>query len=124
MDTEEKGKAGFCFPRNERLCANSSILRVLKFGRSVNCPGMKMAYLENGLGINRAAFTLRRKFGIAVQRNRAKRHARESYRSIKAGIVVGFDLVFLLFPGRYFLSDRRIQMETLLRGARFLRSIS
>jgi ribonuclease P protein component len=55
--------------------------------------------LKNGLAHNRIGFTLARKYGNAVERNRAKRLGREAYRHLRPRLRGGFDLVLLVYPG-------------------------
>jgi hypothetical protein len=54
--------------------------------------------LENGLPHNRIGFTLARKYGNAVERNRAKRLGREAYRHLRPRLRGGYDLVLLVYP--------------------------
>jgi ribonuclease P protein component len=82
----------------ERLKKNGDITGVFKKGRSVTCQGAKLFYLENGLSHNRIVFTFGRKYGNAVQRNRARRLGREAYRLLKGGVKTGYDLVLLAYP--------------------------
>jgi ribonuclease P protein component len=112
--------SGARFRRRERLKKRDDITRVFKKGRSVTCPGAKLFYLENGLPHNRIAFTLARKYGNAVERNRARRLGREAYRLLKRGAETGYDLVLLVYPqvedGRpkkLFLSRRMRQLKSL-----------
>ena len=53
----------------------------------------------------------------AVDRNRAKRLCREAYRDLKGRIATGYDLAFVLYPGKVSFADRRRQLETLLERA-------
>ncbi|GHT97115.1 hypothetical protein FACS1894142_0870 [Spirochaetia bacterium] len=69
---------------------------------------------------NRIAFTFGRKFGNAVERNRARRVGREAYRYIRHKIKAGFDLVLLVYPGRDALADRMEQLRVLFSKAGFL----
>jgi ribonuclease P protein component len=57
-------------------------------------------YLENGLPHNRIVFTFARKFGNAVERNRARRLGREAYRLMKGGFKAGYDLALLVYPAK------------------------
>jgi ribonuclease P protein component len=86
----------------------------------VGCPGAKLFRLENGLARNRIAFAFARKFGNAVERNRARRVGREAYRILKNRLKKGYDLVALVYPGRDFLADRLDQLETLFARAGLL----
>ena len=103
----------FRFRRDERLKRREEIRAVFNRREAVGCPGAKLFRLENGLARNRIAFTFARKFGNAVERNRARRVGREAYRLLKNRLRSGYDLVLLVYPGRDFLADRMDQLETL-----------
>jgi ribonuclease P protein component len=92
-----EGKTGR-FGRQERLKRREDISRVFKKGRSVICPGAKLFYVDNGLPHNRIVFTFARKFGNAVERNRARRLGREAYRYVRGGLKTGYDLALLVYP--------------------------
>jgi len=91
-------KSGGKFRKQEHLKRRVNIARVFKKGRAVNCPGVKLFFLANGLPINRIAISFVRKYGNAVQRNRARRLGREAYRLMKDQLKSGFDLILLLYP--------------------------
>jgi ribonuclease P protein component len=74
-------------------------------------------FLRNGLPQNRVAFTFARKFGNAVERNRARRVSREAYRHMRYRLKGGFDLVLLLYPGRDFFAARTEQLGILFAKA-------
>jgi ribonuclease P protein component len=61
--------------------------------------------------------TLVRKYGNAVQRNRAKRVVREAYREMKASLKHGFDMVIILYPDEDTYWNRQKQMQKLFRDA-------
>jgi ribonuclease P protein component len=111
------------FRRRERLKKKGDITGVFKKGRSVTCPGAKLFYLENGLSHNRIVFTFARKYGNAVERNRARRCGREAYRLLKKGVEIGYDLVLLVYqaengkPKKPFLSLRMKQLKSLFTKA-------
>jgi ribonuclease P protein component len=122
--------AGFGFPRRERLKKKDEIGRVFKKGRSVTCSGAKLFYIENNLPYNRIVFTFARKYGNAVQRNRARRLGREAYRHLRSGFKTGWDLILLAYAPRseaekpglrpsfeQSLTDRLRQMEILFKKA-------
>jgi ribonuclease P protein component len=94
MPGEKSGRFG----RRERLKKRDEINRVFKKGHSVACPGARLFYLDNGLPYNRIVFTFARKFGNAVERNRARRLGREAYRLLRGGVRTGYDLALLLYP--------------------------
>jgi RNase P protein component len=64
----------------------------------VYCPGAKLFFFANDLPYNRIVITFARKFGNAVQRNRARRLGREAYRLMRDNCKAGYDLVLLLYP--------------------------
>jgi ribonuclease P protein component len=78
----------------------------------------------NELPHNRIVFTFARKFGNAVERNRARRLSREVYRFIRNALKPGFDLVLLLYPGGDFFSNRMEQLKILFRKAALLQEKS
>jgi len=103
-----------CFPREERLKKREAIRDVFKRGRRASCEGAKLFALGNHLPHNRIAFTFSRKFGNAVERNRARRVGREAYRYSRGRIRTGYDLVLLVYPGEDSFSRRMEQVGVLL----------
>jgi ribonuclease P protein component len=103
----------FRFKRDERLKKRKEIRAVFDRREGVGCSGARLFRLENGLARNRIAFAFGRKFGNAVERNRARRVGREAYRILKGRVKIGYDLVLLVYPGRDFLADRMDQLKTL-----------
>jgi ribonuclease P protein component len=59
---------------------------------------VKLFVLKNGLEYNRICFALPRKFGNAVERNRARRLSREAYRHLRPRLRGGYDAVLLVYP--------------------------
>lgn len=94
MPAKNSGK----FKREEHLKKRAEITGVFKKGRTVSCFGIKLFFLANELPRNRVVFTFARKYGNAVQRNRARRLGREAYRLMKGRLKTGYDLVFLIYP--------------------------
>ena len=109
-----------CFPRQEKLKRRDEIGEVFRRRRTVSCPGARLLYLKNGRSHNRIAFTFSRKFGNAVERNRARRLGRESYRQLRQRIKQGYDLVLLVYPGNDDFRLRLKQLEDLLNRAGLL----
>jgi ribonuclease P protein component len=79
------------------LKGRNEIRDVFSRGRSAGCRGAKLFVLKNSLPYNRICFTLSRKFGNAVERNRARRLCREAYRLMRPGLLRGFDFVLLVY---------------------------
>lgn len=107
--------------KQERLRRKTEISRVFASPTKVSCFGAKLFYRENGLDKNRFMVTLIRKYGNAVQRNRAKRVAREAFRNMKGSLTQGYDLALVLFPHTDTLYSRRAQLEELFEKAALLR---
>jgi ribonuclease P protein component len=80
------------------LRGKNEIREVFSRGRSFGCQGAKLFVLPNGLDDNRVCFALPRKFGNAVERNRARRLCREVYRHIRPRLKGGYDVVVLIYP--------------------------
>jgi ribonuclease P protein component len=99
------------FRRKERLKRGEDIRRVFNRGKTAVCSGVKLFFLENGLSYNRIAFTFRRKFGNAVERNRSRRLSREAYRLSRKALKTGFDFVVLVSPGKDVYTTRIEQMR-------------
>lgn len=81
--------------------------------QGVSCSGARLLILKNGRPYNRIAFTFSRKFGNAVQRNRARRVGREAYRLLRNELKQGYDLVLLVYPGKDDFSSRMVQVKEL-----------
>ena len=88
------------FRGRERLKGRDEIRAVFNQGRPAACSGAKLFFRANGLPYNRIAVTFSRKFGNAVERNRARRVSREAYRHLSGRLKAGYDLVLLVYPDR------------------------
>ena len=102
------------FPRQERLKGRDEIREVFNRKRSVSGQGARLFFIKNGLSYNRIAFTFSRKFGNAVERNRARRLGREAYRRLRHNIKTGYDIVLLVQPGNDDFNFRQNQLRELL----------
>jgi ribonuclease P protein component len=115
----------YSFPLRERLKGRDEIGEVFSRKRAVSCPGARLLRKENGRLYNRIAFTFSRKFGNAVERNRARRVSREVYRHLRNVLKPGYDLVLLVYPGSDTYSRRMEQMRELCgRAGLFKPSVS
>ena len=102
------------FPVHEKLKGREEIQGVFRGRKAVSAQGAKLFFLKNGLSHNRIAFTFSRKFGNAVERNRARRLGREAYRHLRRNVRPGFDLVLLVYPGNDDFAFRMVQFRELL----------
>ena len=105
------------FPRQEKLKGRDEIREVFNQKRVVSSQGAKLFLKKNKLSHNRIAFTFSRKFGNAVERNRARRLGREAYRHLRQELKQGFDLVLLVYPGFDDYQFRWDQLRELLSRA-------
>lgn len=105
------------FKRNECIKKSAVFKALFKNGKRTGIPGAKLFYAKNGLRVNRVGFPLSRGYGNAVQRNLSKRYSREVYRLLKAQLDVGYDMLFLLYPGRDSFDARCAQFRLLCKKA-------
>ena len=108
--------------KQDRLKKNEDFRRVFGSPLKQSCQGAKLAALSNSLDkLNprsvRIGVGLSKKFGNAVERNRAKRQVREIFRLHKHRLQPGFDLVFLVYPGAFEYRDRERQFLQLVARA-------
>lgn len=108
-----------CFTFDEHIKKSCEIKNLFKNGKKVSILGAKLFYLPNNLNFNRIGFPLSRGYGNAVQRNRARRFSRETYRINKIHLNTGYDMLFLIYPSseKDSFSTRCIQFRTLCQKA-------
>jgi ribonuclease P protein component len=97
-EVRENHSKPFSFPKKERLKRREDIQSVFRRGASTSCFGAKLFFLRGNGAERRIAFTFARKFGGAVERNRARRLGREAYRHLRSEIKGGYDMVLLVYP--------------------------
>ena len=113
-------KTGF-FRRDERIKNPADFKKLYKEGKKISIPGAKLFYLENNLEMNRVGFPLIRGYGNAVERNLSKRYSREVYRIIKSHLNTGYDMLFLIYPGKDSFNSRCEQIRCLCQKAGLLK---
>lgn len=108
-----------CFRRFEHIKRPVDFRKLFKNGKRISVSGAKLYFLPNGLDFNRVGFPLPRGFGNSVERNRAKRLSRETYRKLKARLNNGYDMLFLVYPnaGNDSFLSRCVQFQTLIAKA-------
>ena len=103
-------------PRAIRLTCKGEFDRVFKEGKSIRVPGLTILFLPNRQGFSRIGVSVgKRRLPKAVQRNRAKRMARELFRRNKTLFGKGYD--YVLIPQSEFLSHPYHQYVEWLRRA-------
>lgn len=71
---------GFAFPKSVRLRTRPEFLQFNSSGKKHHSPHFILLWKEPGASEPRVGFTVSKKVGNAVQRNRIKRRLREFYR--------------------------------------------
>lgn len=78
-----------------RLKKNTEFKKVYNRGKSVANRYAVMYILHNGTPHRKAGFSVSKKMGCAVQRNRIKRLFREIYRLNQGNLINGINIVFI-----------------------------
>ena len=106
------------------LKKNADFQHVYKRGRSIANPLFVIVYFKNRFGYTRVGFSVSKKFGNAVERNRIKRQLREIYRQNTFMIKDGFDIIFVVRKNakQASFSDMQKAVIKLLSGAKILKS--
>lgn len=109
-----------------RLRKRQEFSYTYKRGRSIANSCLVLVYRKNGLDVSRVGFSVSKKYGNAVNRNRIKRRLKEIYRGRIDEIRTGFDLIFIVRIRAKGASFARLenQMENLLRRAKLLENSS
>ncbi|MBX5435778.1 MAG: ribonuclease P protein component [Alicyclobacillaceae bacterium] len=106
-----------------RLRENRDFRRVFQRGKSVATGRLVMYWSENRLGTFRVGFSISKKVGNAVTRNRLKRLLRECFRRYGEKLAhAGVDLVVIVRPtasGMTF-ADAEAEVLLLLKRAKFV----
>jgi ribonuclease P protein component len=107
-----------------RLRKNSDFQRVRREGHSWVHPLLVLCALRNDLGYSRFGFSVSKRVGGAVVRNRARRLMREATRLRRAMIADGWDVVIIarqpMREANFHQVDRAV--DQLLRRARLLKA--
>ena len=82
-------------PKHLRLCSRRDFKRVYQRAQSVALPTLALYWRKNGGLGPRIGFSVSKKIGGAVQRNRLKRRYRAITRELLPAILPGFDLVLV-----------------------------
>ncbi len=82
--------------REKRIKKSKEIIEVFKKGKRRETSLFSLLYKKNNLGYDRLAVVVNKKFGSAVERNRARRRIREIFRLFRRD--KGYDIVVYLKP--------------------------
>jgi ribonuclease P protein component len=78
-----------------KLKKTKEFKRVYSGGKSVSNRFVVMYYMPNGLRINRVGYSVSKKIGKSVVRNRVKRLLHETFRNLNPFLNQGYDVVFV-----------------------------
>jgi ribonuclease P protein component len=81
--------------KKEVLRNRKDFSRIYGKGKSVGDRYVVLFFMKNGLGYNRRAFLASKKVGNSVQRNRARRLMRESWRNLQQELPAGYDFIII-----------------------------
>jgi ribonuclease P protein component len=101
--------------KKSRLRRSADFRKVREQGRSSVHPLLVLYVFPNQLDHNRFGFSVSRRIGGAVVRNRVKRRIREAARSLKDEVEPGWDLIFI---ARSHISDA--DFRSIKQAVRFL----
>lgn len=109
--------------RRFRVSESERFRQIRQEGASHAHPLLILNYLRNDGEISRCGFTVSKRIGKAVERNRARRRMREAVRGLRDLIDPGWDLIWVARPGINEASFLELQdaCARLLRRARLLK---
>ena len=110
--------------RRDSLADKARFRQVRQGGKSHPHPILVLCYLPNGESFSRCGFTVSRRIGGAVERNRARRRMSEAVRLMWDMVAPGWDMVWVARPGinEAEFSELQSACARLIRRARLLRA--
>jgi len=81
--------------KKEVLRNRDDFSRIYRKGRSIGERYVVLFFMKNGLEYNRTAFLASKKVGNSVQRNRARRLMRESWKKHRDVLPAGYDFIII-----------------------------
>jgi len=92
---------------------NSDFRRIYAKGKSAVSPGAVIYCRKNKLGSNRAGYTVSKKLGKAVVRNRVRRRLREIVRLNSGNLQQGYDLIVVARSRALEMDYHRLERDVL-----------
>ncbi|HZS47618.1 MAG TPA: ribonuclease P protein component [Blastocatellia bacterium] len=96
-------------PKSSKVLASRDFRTAYEHGRKFGLPSFTAFVVANNLGTPRIGITASRRFGNAIERNRAKRVIRELFRCNKRNVTEGYDIIFNV--RRRLLTTERATLE-------------
>lgn len=81
------------FPKSVRVRSKLDFAKIYDRGMRLSDSQLLVTAFRNDLGRSRLGLSVSKRCGNAVQRNRLKRLLREAFRSLRAGLPSGLDLI-------------------------------
>ena len=81
--------------KKEVLRKKDDFDRIYRMGKSIGEKYIVLFFQKNDLPYSRIAFLASKKVGNSVQRNRAKRLMKESFRHLESEIMTGYDFIII-----------------------------
>ena len=109
--------------KKEILRRKEDFSAIYKRGKSIPERFVVVIYKKNNLDYNRISFLASKKVGNSVQRNRARRLMKESYRHICTDIKQGYDIVIIArnsINGRKYDEVNRSVINAVNKGKLFI----
>ena len=101
--------------KKEVLRNRNDFSRIYGKGKSIGDRYVVLFFMKNEIGFNRLAFLASKKVGNSVQRNRARRLMRESWKNIQHALPEGYDFIII---ARNSINGRKCpEVEVSLRKA-------
>jgi len=119
---KKSNPGGLWVKKQFRLRKRSDFNYTYRKGKSLANYCLVLIYRKTNDKVTRVGFSISKKFGSAVKRNRIKRQLREIYASKINNIKAGYDLIFVVRKGAKDADFHRLknQMENLLNRAGLL----
>ena len=97
---------------------NHEFQRLYRRGKSAATPCMAVYCRKNRQPGNRLGFTVGKKVGCAVQRNRVRRRLREIYRLHEGELRLGYDIVVVARVRAVYAGYRQLERQFLTAAGR------